>query len=92
MKKEYSGWSGVRTLAKKLGYSWFDVCGILWKTKRHKQPKFKEILIFSLIRKNLIKIKSGKHLKGFSCNLRLLKKSQSPGLFLSTLLRGKTFF
>jgi hypothetical protein len=60
MKQEYSGWSGVRTLAKKLGYSWFDVCDILWKTKHHKQPKFKEILIFSIIRKNLIRIKSGK--------------------------------
>ena len=33
MKSEYSGWSGVRKLAKKLGYSWFDVCDILWKTK-----------------------------------------------------------
>ena len=40
MKQEYSGWSGVRTLAKNLGYSWFDVCDILWKTKHHKQPKF----------------------------------------------------
>ena len=51
MKQEYSGWDGVRTLAKNLGYSWFDVCDILWKTKHHKQPKFKEILIFSVIRK-----------------------------------------
>jgi len=60
MKSEYSGWSGVRKLAKKLGYSWFDVCDILWKTKHHKQPEFKEILLFSVIRKNLIRIKSGK--------------------------------
>ena len=45
MKQEYLGWGGVRKLAKKLGYSWFDVCDILWKTKHHKQPKFKEILI-----------------------------------------------
>ena len=63
MKQEYSGWSGVRKLAKKLGYSWFDVCDILWKTKHHKQPQFKEILIFSVIRRNLIRIKAGKHLR-----------------------------
>ena len=69
MKSEYSGWSGVRKLAKKLGYSWFDVCDILWKTKHHKQPEFKEILLFSVIRKNLIRIKSGKHLKDVCGNL-----------------------
>ena len=33
MKEEFSGWGGVRKLAKKLGYNWFDVCDILWKTK-----------------------------------------------------------
>ena len=48
MKKEYSGWGEVKQLAKKLGYSWFDVCDILRKTKHHKQPKFKEILLFKL--------------------------------------------
>jgi capsid portal protein len=69
MKSEYSGWSGVRKLAKKLGYSWFDVCDILWKTKHHKQPEFKEILLFSVIRKNLIRIKSGKHLRDVHGNL-----------------------
>jgi len=53
-KNEYSGWGGVRKLAKNLGYSWFDVCDILWKTKHLKQPAFKKILIFSVIRKNLI--------------------------------------
>ena len=51
MKDQYQGWGGVKKLSKKLGYSWFDVCDILWKTKHHKQPKFKEILIFSVIRK-----------------------------------------
>jgi hypothetical protein len=51
MDQEYSGWGGVRKLAKHLGYSWFDVCDILWRAKHHKQPKFKEILIFSVIRK-----------------------------------------
>ena len=69
MKNEYSGWSGVRKLAKELGYSWLDVCDILWKTKHHKQPKFKEILIFSVIRKNLIRIKSGKSLRDVYGNL-----------------------
>jgi hypothetical protein len=68
-KNEYSGWCGVRKLAKNLGYSWFDVCDILWKTKHHKQPEFKEILIFSVIRKNLIRIKSGKHLRDVHGNL-----------------------
>ena len=69
MKQEYSGWNGVRKLAKKLGYSWFDVCDILWKTKHHKQPEFKEILLFSVIRKNLIRIKSGKHLRDVRGNV-----------------------
>ena len=69
MKQEYSGWGGVRILAEKLGYSWFDVCDILWKTKHHKQPEFKEILIFSVIRKNLIQIKLGKHLRDVHGNL-----------------------
>ena len=69
MKTEYLGWSGVRKLAKTLGYSWFDVCDILWKIKHHKQPKFKEILIFSIIRKNLTLIKSGKHLRDVRGNL-----------------------
>ena len=68
-KQEYSGWSGVRKLANKLGYSWFDVCDILWKTKHHKQPEFKEILLFSVIRKNLIRIKSGKNLRDVNGNL-----------------------
>ena len=68
-KNEYLGWTGVRKLAKKLGYSWFDVCDILWKTKHHKQPEFKEILLFSVIRKNLIRIKSGKHLRDVHGNL-----------------------
>jgi hypothetical protein len=68
-KNEYSGWTGVRKLAKNLGYSWFDVCDILWKTKHHKQPAFKEILIFSVIRKNLIRIKSGKPLRDVRGNL-----------------------
>ena len=67
-KNEYLGWTGVRKLAKKLGYSWFDVCDILWKTKHHKQPEFKEILLFSVIRKNLIRIKSGKHLRDIHVN------------------------
>ena len=68
-KQEYSGWGGVRKLAKKLGYSWFDVCDILWKTKHHKQPEFKEILLFTVIRKNLIRIKSGKNLRDVNGNL-----------------------
>ena len=76
MKDEYSGWSGVRTLAKKLGYSWFDVCDILWKTKHHKKPKFKEILIFSVIRKNLIRIKLGKHLRDVHGNLVKRKEGE----------------
>jgi hypothetical protein len=69
MKEEYLGWSGVRKLAKELGYSWFDVCDILWRTKHHKQPAFNEILIFSVIRKNLIRIKSGKNLRDVHGNL-----------------------
>jgi hypothetical protein len=69
MKKEYLGWGGVKKLAKELGYSWFDVCDILWRTKHHKQPKFKEILIFSVVRKNLIRIKSGKSLRDIYGNL-----------------------
>ena len=69
MKRGYLGWAGVKKLAKELDYSWFDVCEILWKTKHHKQPEFKEILIFSVIRKNLIRIKSGKHLRDVHGNL-----------------------
>jgi len=69
MKSEYSGWIGVRKLAKKLDYSWFDVCDILWKTKHHKQPASKEVLLFSVITKNLIRIKSGKHLRDVHGNL-----------------------
>ena len=69
MKEEYLGWSGVRKLAKELGYNWFNVCDILWRTKHHKQPQFKEILIFSVIRKNLIRIKSGKPLRDIYGNL-----------------------
>ena len=59
-KKEYLGWDGVKKLAKELGYSWFDVCDIIWKTKYHKHPKLKEILLFSVIKKNLINIESNK--------------------------------
>ena len=69
MDQEYLGWGGVRKIAKDLGYSWFEVCDILWRAKHHKQPKFKEILIFSVIRKNLIRIKSGKNLKDVHGNL-----------------------
>ena len=69
MQSEYSGWTGVTKLAKKLGYSWFQVCDILWKNKHHKQPKFREILLFSVIRKNLKRIKSGKHLRDVHGNL-----------------------
>ena len=69
MKDQYQGWGGIKKLSKKLGYSWFDVCDILWKTKHHKQPKFKEILIFSVIRRNLIRIKAGKHLRDVRGNV-----------------------
>jgi len=69
MKSGYSGWAGVKKLAKELDYSWFDVCDILWRAKHHKQPEFKEILIFSVIRKNLIRIKSGKNLRDVHGNL-----------------------
>ena len=69
MKEEFSGWGGVSKLAKKLGYNWSDVCDILWKTKHHKQPEFKEILIFSVIKKNLIRIKLGKNLRDVHGNL-----------------------
>jgi len=45
MKQEYSGWVGVRTLAKKLGYSWFDVCDILKKTKdKDKREQLLELI------------------------------------------------
>ena len=66
---EYLGWSGVRKLAKRLGYDWLNVCEILWKTKYHKQPSFAEILLFSVIRKNLIRIEKGKHLRDVYGNL-----------------------
>ena len=69
MKSGYSGWAGVKKLAKELDYSWFEVCEILWRAKHHKQPEFKEILIFSIIRKNLIRIKSGKNLRDVHGNL-----------------------
>ena len=69
MKSGYSGWAGVKKLAKELDYSWFDVCDILWRAKHHKQPEIKEILIFSVIRKNLIRIKSGKNLRDVHGNL-----------------------
>ena len=48
MKNEYSGWKGVKKLSKELGYNWFDVCDILWKTKHHKKPKekTKELFLF----------------------------------------------
>jgi hypothetical protein len=70
MKKEYSGWAGVKKLAKELGYSWFDVCDIIWRAKHHKQPEFKEILIFSVIRKKFNQNKvwqtSKRYLRKFS--------------------------
>ncbi len=69
MKNEYLGWDGVKKLAKELGYRWFDVCDILWRAKHHKQPQFKEILIFSVIRKNLIRIKNGNPLRDIYGNL-----------------------
>ena len=69
MKSGYSGWAGVKKLAKELDYSWFEVCDILWRTKHHKQPEFKEILIFSVIRKNLIRIKAGKNLRDVRGNV-----------------------
>ena len=69
MKQEYFGWGGVRKLANQIGFSWFEVCDIIWRAKHHKQPKFKEILIFSVIRKNLIKIKSGNPLRDIYGNL-----------------------
>ena len=69
MKQEYFGWGGVRKLANQIGFSWFEVCDIIWRAKHHKQPKFKEILIFSVIRKNLIKIKSDKPLRDIYGNL-----------------------
>ena len=80
MKEEFSGWGGVSKLAKKLGYNWSDVCDILWKTKHHKQPKFKEILIFSVIRKNLIRIQSGKHLRDVRGNLVKRKEGEQEEL------------
>ena len=76
MTQKYSSWSGVKKLAKNLGYSWFDVCDILWKTKHHKQPAFKEILIFSVIRKNLIRIKSGKPLRDVRGNLVIRREGE----------------
>jgi len=76
MKDQYQGWGGVKKLSKKLGYSWFDVCDILWKTKHHKQPKFKEILIFSVIRRNLIRIKAGKHLRDVRGNVVRRKEGE----------------
>lgn len=69
MKSGYSGWAGVKKLAKELDYSWFDVCDILWRAKHHKQPETKDILLFSVIRKNLIRIKSGKNLRDVYGNL-----------------------
>jgi hypothetical protein len=66
-KKEYLGWDGVKKLAKELGYSWFDVCDIIWKTKYHKHPKLKEILLFSVIKKNLINIESNKQVFDLDC-------------------------
>ena len=42
MKQEYSGWGGVRILAKKLGYSWFDVCDILWKQSTINSPNLRK--------------------------------------------------
>ena len=69
MKSGYSGWAGVKKLAKELDYSWFDVCNILWRAKHHKQPETKDILLFSVIRKNLIRIKSGKNLRDVYGNL-----------------------
>ena len=68
MKKEYSGWAGVKKLAKELDYSWFDVCEIIWKTKYHKQPSLKELLLFSVIRKNLIQIEKNKQVVDLSGN------------------------
>ena len=69
MKSGYSGWAGVKKLAKELDYSWFVVCDILWRAKHHKQPENKDILLFSVIRKNLIRIKSGKNLRDVYGNL-----------------------
>jgi len=76
MNNEYSGWGGVKKLAKNLGYSWFDVCDIIWREKHHKQPAFKEILIFSVIRKNLIRIKSDKPLRDIYGNLVRRRKGE----------------
>jgi hypothetical protein len=68
MKREYSWWAGVKKLAKELDYSWFDVCEIIWKTKYHKQPSHKELLLFSVIRKNLIQIEKNKQVVDLSGN------------------------
>ena len=76
MKSGYSGWAGVKKLAKELDYSWFEVCDILWRAKHHKQPEFKEILIFSIIRKNLIRIKSGKNLRDVHGNLVRIREGE----------------
>ncbi len=85
MDQEYSAWGGFSILAKNLGYSWFDVCDILWKTKHHKQPKFKEILIFSVIRKNLIQIKLGKHLRDVRGNLVRRRAGEQEEVLLRIL-------
>ena len=47
MDQEYLGWIGVRKLAKKLGYSWFDICDILLKTKdKNRKEELLEFISF----------------------------------------------
>ena len=76
MKREYSGWAGVKKLAKELGYNWFDVCEIIWKTKYHKQPSHKELLLFSIIRKNLIQIEKNRQVVDLSGNSVVRKEGE----------------
>ena len=66
MSKGYLGWRGVIRLAKELGYSWQEVCDVLYRKKINPKTTYDQILICARIKYDLELIKAGVFLRNYN--------------------------
>jgi hypothetical protein len=78
--KKYSGWAGVKNLAKDLNYSWEEVCELLWKRRHSQKTTFRQILMCACIRYELELIKAGHKLKNYDNGKEVSQKKKEQDI------------
>lgn len=74
--KIYSGWDGVKKIAKEYNLEWQDVCDLIYKKFNRKKTTFRQILMCAEIKYEIELVRAGGVLKRYYSN-EIIKRKEN---------------